>query len=227
MNVPELIRIWGSASDTVLTKDVDYVNDKVPDMESGKAQDIFLPQSNSLLTIMKAVKAKLKEFEQMTGKQKKENSHIPLVMYGIAKRAAIDARLVDKNAADDPQSKTNRAIEETLKGALKETDSYKGTIAIFSESQNRRENNVVTFNLFEDIKEKLIKEGVPENQIMIMESGMTMAKKERVFSDVNDGNIRVVIGNTATLGTGVKYTGATAHTYTHGCTTKTNGLHSA
>ena len=141
----------------------------------------------------------MKEFEEMSGKEKKANRHIPLNMYGVAKRAAIDSRLVDRNAPDDQLSKTNRAIKETLR-SLKDTEEYKGTIAIFCDQQNRRENGTVTLDLFEDIKRKLVEAGVPANQIMVMESGMTIAKKERTFTDVNAGNIRVIIGNTATLG---------------------------
>ena len=53
----------------------------------------------------------------MSGKEKKENSHIPIVMYGIAKRAAIDTRLVSKEAPDEPLSKTNRTVTENIKNA--------------------------------------------------------------------------------------------------------------
>ncbi len=202
INKPELIRLWASISDTVLTKEVKEVNEKVPQMENGKAQDIYLPQSDSLVDIMRAVRSRLQEFEEMTGKEKKANSHIPLTMYGIAKRAAIDVRLVDRNAADEPGSKTNKAVEETLR-TLEETKAYKGTVAIFCDSQRRRDNGVVTFDLFEDIKSKLIEKGVPEDQIIIMAPGMSIPKKEKIFADVNAGNVRVIIGNTQTMGTGV------------------------
>lgn len=202
INKPELIRLWASVSDTVLTKEVDYVNDKVPKMEDDKAQDIFLPQSDGLIDIMKAVRKKLDEFENMSGKEKRANSSIPLTMYGIAKRAAIDTRLVDKNAVDEPNSKTNKVVEETLR-SLKETDSYKGTVAVFCDNQRRWDGNAVGFDLFEDIRQKLIDNGVPDEQIVVMKSGMSIPKKEKIFADVNAGNARVIIGNTQTLGTGV------------------------
>lgn len=206
INKPELIRLWASVTDTVLTKEVDYVNDKVPDMEGGKAKDVYLPQSDSLVDIMNAVRKKLKNFEKMTGKQKKANSHIPLTMYGIAKRAAIDPRLVDRNAVDEPDSKTNKTVDEIVK-SLEETKDYKGTVAVFCDNQKRwdyeNEKKVVGFDLFEDMKRKLVEKGVDESQIVVMKSGMTAAKKEKVFADVNSGNVRVIIGNTQTLGTGV------------------------
>ena len=108
LNKPELIRIWSQVADTVLTKEVGAVNEKIPEQEGGKDQDYFLPQSPSLVRIMAAVRAELERFENMSGNEKKLNSSIPLTMYGIAKRAAIDPRLVDAEAPDEPMSKTNQ-----------------------------------------------------------------------------------------------------------------------
>lgn len=129
VNLPELVRIWSGVSDTVLTKEAGGVKDKIPEMEGGKAQDLYLPQTRALRSIMKFVKSELEHYEQMSGKEKKENSHIPLTMYGIAKAAAVDARLVQSDAEDDPNSKTNEAVRQTLR-SLKETADYKGTVAI-------------------------------------------------------------------------------------------------
>ncbi len=198
-NVPELMRIWLTCADCVLTREVGQVNDKVPEMEGGKAQDIFLPQSPSLIDIMASVRAELERYEQMSGKEKKENSHIPLTMYGVAKRAAIDPRLVDASAADEPLSKTNKAVEETLR-SLKETKKYNGTVAIFCDSYRNLQTG---FNLFEDIKAKLVKAGVPAAKIAIIRSEMTDAAKQKIFDAVREGEIRVIMGSTQTLGTGV------------------------
>lgn len=202
INLAELVRIWASVSDTVLTKDASYVNDKVPDMETGEAQDVYLEQSDTLVDIMRAVRKRLDEFDKMTGKEKKENSYIPIVMYGIAKRAAIDTRLIDKNSPDEPLSKTNRTVDEVLR-SLEDTKAYNGTVAVFCDSQNRKDDGVITFNIFEDIKQKLINKGVPENQIVIMKSGMNIKQKQKIFADVNEGTSRVIMGSTETLGTGV------------------------
>lgn len=200
VNIPELIRIWSSVSDTVLTKETN-LKDKLPETVDGgqKATDIYLPQSASLRSIMKAVRAELERFDNMSGKEKKENSAIPLVMYGIAKAAAIDPRLVMAEAADEPVSKTNRAVEETLK-SLEATKDYKGTVAIFCDTY---QNNQTGFNIYEEIKRKLVERGVPENQIVIMRSGMSVNKKAEIFDKVNAGDVRVIMGSTFTLGTGV------------------------
>lgn len=199
VNLPELVRIWSGVADTVLTKDQTELVKKIPEMEGGKAQDIYLPQTRALRSVMKYVREELERFDQMSGKEKKENSSIPLTMYGIAQGAAVDARLVEMDAEDDPRSKTNEAVRQTLR-SLKETDDYKGTVAIFADHyQNKRSG----FNLYEDIKKKLIQQGVPASEIVVMKSGMKIKKKLEIFEKVNRGEVRVILGSTATLGTGV------------------------
>lgn len=212
VNIPELARIWGQITDTRLSDEVKtntgrtLKEEKIPTIEGGKQTDIFLEQSESLVDIMNAVRSRLEEYENMSGAEKKENSHIPLTMYGIAKRAAIDPRLVDSTAADEPESKTNKAVEETLR-ALKESKKYNGTVAIFCDNYRRLDivngKRVEGFNIFEEIRNKLIAKGVPADQIVIMKSGMTDKAKQQVFDDMNAGTKRVILGSTQTLGTGV------------------------
>ncbi len=199
VNLPELVRIWSTVTDTVLTREAEDVSDKIPDMEGGKAQDIYLPQTKALRSVMLYVKSELDRYDKMTGKEKKANSHIPLTMYGIAKAAAVDARLVYSDAADEPQSKTNEAVRQTLR-SLEETSDYKGTVAIFADNYQNKQSG---FNLYEDIRRKLIEQGVPAEQIVVMKSGMTVKKKLEIFDKVNAGEVRVILGSTYTLGTGV------------------------
>lgn len=199
VNLPELVRIWSSVADTVRTDEAKAVKDNVPDIEGGQAQDIYLPQTRALRSIMKFVKEQLNEYNKMSGKEKKENSHIPLTMYGIAKAAAVDARLVMADAEDDKNSKTNEAVRQTLR-SLKETAKYNGTIALFADVY---QNKHTGFNLYEDIRKKLIEQGVPAEQVVIIRSGMSIKKKQEIFDKVNRGEIRVIMGSTFTLGTGV------------------------
>lgn len=205
VNLPELVRIWSGVTDTVLNREVEAQRKKeggksaIPKMEGGKAQDIYLPQTMALRGVMKYVKDQLDEYEKMSGKQKKENSHIPLVMYGIAKAAAVDARLVLEDAEDEPNSKTNEAVRQTLR-SLEETKKYKGTVAIFADNY---QNKATGFNIYEDIRKKLIEAGVPEDQVIVMKSGMSIKKKLEIFDKVNRGDVRVIMGSTFTLGTGV------------------------
>ena len=116
-----------------------------------------------------------------------------------ARAAAVDARLVQADAEDDPKSKTNEAVRQTLR-SLKETADYKGTVAIFADNYQNKQSG---FNLYEDIRNKLIAAGVPSEQIVVMKSGMTVKKKLEIFDKVNRGDVRVILGSTFTLGTGV------------------------
>lgn len=214
MNIPELARLWGIITDTRLSDEVKTASgnslkeEKIPLMENGKPTDIFLEQSRSLVSIMNAVRAQLEKFENMSGAEKRANTSLPLTMYGIAKRAAIDPRLVDDSAVDEAESKTNKTVEETLK-ALDDSKDYKGTVAIFCDNYRRQDideqtnKKKVGFNIYDEIQHKLVKAGVPSEQIAIMQPKMTDTAKQKVFDAVNDGEIRVVLGSTETLGTGV------------------------
>lgn len=195
----ELVRIWSQVSDTVLTSNSPEVLEKIPELEGAKATDIFLPQTPGLRSVMLFVKERLADFDKMSGAEKKENSHIPLTMYGIAKAAAVDPRLVINDAPDEPMSKTNEAVRQALQ-SLEETKEYKGTVAIFSDIYNNKESG---FNLYEDIRKKLIEAGVPEEQVVIMKPGMDAKRKKALFDKVNSGEVRVVLGSSFTLGTGV------------------------
>lgn len=200
MNLPELARIWSGVSDIVLSKEVEDLKSKLPKMENGdKATDIYLPQTKDLRRVMKFVRKRLEDFENMSGKEKKENSAIPLTMYGIAAAAAVDPRLVLKDAADEQYSKTNETVRQTLR-SLKDSEKYHGTVAIFADHY---QNSSTGFNLYEDIRNKLIKAGVPAEQVVVIKSGMTVKKKLDIFDKVNRGEIRVIMGSTFTLGTGV------------------------
>lgn len=205
VNLPELVRIWSGIADTMLSTTIDEMRAKEdkpplrPEMEDGEAQDIYLPQTKALRSVMKYVRKQLEDYGQMTGKEKKAHSHIPLVMYGIAKAAAVDTRLVVSDAADEPDSKTNEAVRQTLR-SLEETKSYNGTVALFADMYQNKHSG---FNLYEDIRGKLIERGVPAEQIVIMTSKMSIKKKVEIFDKMNAGEVRVMLGSTYTLGTGV------------------------
>lgn len=203
-NLPELARIWAGITDTVLTAEAGEVKSQIPELEGDQPTDLYLPQTNGLRAVLKFVRAQLKAYDEMSGQEKKENSHIPLVMYGIAKAAAIDARLVMANAPDDPHSKTNEAVRQTLR-SLEDSKAYNGTVAIFADNYQRKNKGTgaVEFNLFDDIRTKLIAQGVPAEQVVIMRDGMTDKAKEKIFAKVNAGEIRVILGTTQRLGVGV------------------------
>lgn len=129
-NVPELLAIWKKVAHTVLTEDVPDLREGVgtPRIEGGKPKDILLDQTPALRAIMRSIREILTQYDAMSGKEKRRNSHIPLVMFGLAKRAAIDVRLVNPALPDDPNSKVNHAVREVVED-LKATEEYLAHLA--------------------------------------------------------------------------------------------------
>ena len=230
-NIPELMRLWTICTDIVQAQDV--VDDKLPDVVNGDGKvisgginenptDVFLEQSPSVLRLMRSIQRKLEWYDNLDGSQKKENSAVPIRMFLLASRLAIDPRLVDRNAPDEPVSKVNRAVDDIVKD-LEKTKSYRGTVAVFCEQNTRwdyvrdangeivtdpngKPRKVAGFNVFDDMKKKLVARGVPANEIAIIRGGATKAEKkqrERIFEMVNSGEIRVIMGSEQTVGTGV------------------------
>ena len=200
-NMPELLAIWKQIAHVVLTEDVPSLREGVgtPRLEGGKPTDVMLDQTPALRKVMRSIRDTLERFDAMPAKQKRENSHIPLVMFGLAKRAAIDVRLINPDLPDEPGSKVNNAVREIL-ADLKSTDHYKGTTAIFCDSYQSRDRR---FNVFEDMKRKFIAAGIPAEQIAIIHDFHTDEQKARLFRRVNNGEVRIVMGTTEKLGIGV------------------------
>ena len=75
--------------------------------------------------------------------------------------------------------------------SLRDSEKYKGTVAIFSDNYQNKQSG---FNLYEDIRKKLIAEGVPAEQIVVIKPGMTVKRKLDIFEKVKAGEIRVIMG---------------------------------
>lgn len=228
INVPELLTAFRAKTDVLLTEDVPEfkVNNSIPKLKMQKNEDgtekpgyttIILKQTNELKAVMAQFKEILVRFSEMSGNEKRKNRHIPLVVFNRAKQAAIDLRLVDPNASDDPGSKTNAVIKEVVR-LYKQSNDYQGTQFIFSDNYQSPdpggeflddEKKVPNpaygkgrFNLYRDIKSKLIAQGIPEDQIQIV-NDFEGDKKQFLFDSVKKGDVRVVLGSTEKMGVGV------------------------
>lgn len=172
----------------------------------------------------KTIQAKLKKLSQMfrdaTRKVRRElmlsgHPSSPVLVETAAANAGLDARLLDMKAEDYEISKVNRAVANVMEHYQ---EHAKATQVIFMErgfsdsgtvSAGRTQagekltQKVARFNLAKDIVAKLVSKGVPEEQIAIVDGGMSKLKRQQVADAMNRGDIRVVIGQTGTLGTGV------------------------
>ena len=114
------------------------------------------------------------------------------------KMCALDYRLIDPNAEDNPDSKINIAIENIF-NKYQETMDNKGTQVVFLDRSTPDPNK---FNLYDDIKNKLVNMGIPENEIAFIHNAKNDNQKLKMFDDVNKGNIRIILGSTEKMGAG-------------------------
>lgn len=181
--------------------------------------------------ILEEVMGYARAFREADGKTRREimlkgGPDAPIVFNNVPNRASMDARLHDMSAEDHPQSKANRAVRN-IADIYHENPMATQVLFMdegFSDHVTRErkddEGNVVEkirvekLNLAKDIKAKLVAQGVKEEEIVIVGGGVTAEKKAEIARKMNNLEVRVVIGQTATLGVGVnmqKYLRAMHH----------------
>lgn len=138
------------------------------------------------------------------------------------RKAALDPRLIDSTLPDDPNTKLNQCVSNVLK-IYNETSEQKLTQIIFcdlgvpkpktKDGENLQDSeqsmaemdsleDCGRFCIYDDIKSKLMVQGVPENEIAFIHSAKTEQQKTELFAKVRSGEVRVLIGSTAKMGTG-------------------------
>ena len=217
-NLPELQTLFRSAADVV---DPDSMHIPKPALEGGAPRTITMPQTEQVRQYMQYLIERYEAWNALSGREKRENSSEPLVINGLAKKAALDMRLINPQLPDDPGSKLNRVVQETF-ARWQVGCPTKATQVLFADSyrspgsepipgQLDDEGRVARraipdekrFNVFTDIKTKLIALGVPEEQIEDIHDHDSDRRKMLLFERVNRGEVRVIMGGTEKLGTGV------------------------
>ena len=198
-NGPELIAAWRTVADVVTPEEVNLKG--LPAVKGGGPRHVVVDQSPELQNYIDYLRSELERFANMKGREKRENSHIPLVVFGLAKKASLDMRMIDPSLPDQPGNKLNRAADEVFR-IYKESEPVKGTQMIFSDSYQNDPANP-QFNLYTELKKKLMARGIPEHEIAIINADMKDAKREALFERVNAGQTRVIIGSTERMGVGV------------------------
>ena len=198
VNGPELLTLWRSGADVALTEDLDYIKG-LPKLKEGRIHEVAVERSESLSNYIEALRQERAEWDRLSGKEKREQSSVPLQIYGKAKKAAIDLRLVDSSLPDEPVSKANKAVEN-IYDRWEENRDNKAAQIVFCDNFKSGDGK---FNLFEGIRDKLIVRGVPKEDIAIIHDFKTDEARKRLFDAVNRGDIRVLMGTTEKLGVGV------------------------
>jgi N12 class adenine-specific DNA methylase/DNA repair protein RadC len=226
VNLPEWATFLRMAADVKLGDSLVVKNR--PGIKGGKPELVAVPRSPGVSKWVDYIRNVLAEFEGLTGKDLAENPRltaIPVQAYMASRAAAIDIRLIEPRAKDEPNSKVNVMLDR-LMGIYERTSAYQGTQVIFADSFNQQKISLfddlvgtntlgieidptkevgTTFNLYEDIRAKLIARGVPESEIAVITDAKWNddKRKQALFEMVNEGKVRIIIGSTQRLGTGV------------------------
>ncbi len=218
-NLPEWNKFFRIAADVKMGTDM--VVKGRPGIKGGAPELVTVERTPAVTALVGEIHRVLDWYDKLTGKEKRAHSHIPLVTYNAAKLAAIDARMVLPSAPDEPGSKVNAMVHRVAE-LYQRTTSYQGTQIIFADSfrplrsqkldlsaaeleqdDASDDTPVDGFNLYDEIKRKLVSKGIPAAEIASIQDVKNDAQRERLFEKVNDGEVRIILGSTQKLGTGV------------------------
>ena len=115
------------------------------------------------------------------------------------RKIGLDVRLMNPVLPDDPNSKLNVCVQNVLK-IWEDGKDQKLTQLLFCDLSTPKNDG--NFNVYDDIRKKLVAAGVPENEIEFIHNADTEAKKAALFSKVRSGDVRVLLGSTAKMGAG-------------------------
>lgn len=217
VNTRDLSLMVRERMDTVIPEDLEkYV--VRPKLAGGGRTAIAVPRSDAVEAYQGELAARMKAIENRKGPPKKgDDNHLVVIGDGIA--AATDMRLIDPNASGR-DSKLTRLAENVLKvwkesaktpfhkpdGAThsySEKPAFTGPAAqmVFADIQRRPGKS--PFDTHEFIRDYLIRNGVPNDQIALFRDFKNTEAKRRLFRRVNDGEVRVIVGSAKAMGTGV------------------------
>ena len=128
-----------------------------------------------------------------------DNGELMLCVTNDGRKIGLDVRLMNPMLPDDPNSKLNVCVQNVLK-IWEEGKDQKLTQLLFCDLSTPKNDG--NFNVYDDIRKKLISAGVPENEIEFIHNADTEAKKAALFSKVRSGDVRVLLGSTAKMGAG-------------------------
>lgn len=115
------------------------------------------------------------------------------------RKCALDQRLINDMLPDFPESKVNRCVENAFM-IWQETEEKSSTQLIFCDLSTPKSDG--SFNVYDDVREKLVAKGIPREEIAFIHEAGTEVKKAELFAKVRSGNVRILLGSTPKLGAG-------------------------
>ena len=189
-NLPELISLFKESADI---QTADMLNLPVPEAEYInevlKPSEIQQDMVSAFADRAEAVRSGLVE--------PTEDNMLKITNDG--RKCALDQRLLNDMLPDEEDSKVNRCVKNTY-DIWEETAEKKSTQLIFCDLSTPKNDG--TFNVYDDIRKKLVEKGIPREEIAFIHEASTEAKKAELFAKVRAGQARILLGSTPKLGAG-------------------------
>ena len=189
-NLPELMSMFKEVADI---KTSDQLHLPVPE---AKFETIVAKPSDIQKEMVQELSKRAARIHSGTVDASVDNM---LCVTNDGRKIGLDVRLMNPMLPDNPNSKLNVCVRNVLK-IWEEGKDQKLTQLLFCDLSTPKNDG--NFNVYEDIRKKLVAAGVPENEIEFIHNADTEAKKAALFSKVRSGDVRVLLGSTAKMGAG-------------------------
>ena len=188
-NLPELISMFKEVADI---KTADMLNLPVP---NAHYQNVAVKPSDIQKELVESLGERAQKIRDGTVDPHEDNM---LKITNDGRKLALDQRLINELLPENKNSKVNACIKNILK-IYHETVEEKSTQLVFCDMSTPRND---AFNVYDEIRNKLLEEGIPESEIAYIHNAKTDAKKKELFSKVREGKVRILIGSTGKMGAG-------------------------
>ena len=189
-NLPELMSMFKEVADI---KTSDQLHLPVPE---AKFETVVAKPSDLQKEMVQGLSKRAAEIHSGAVDASVDNM---LCVTNDGRKIGLDVRLMNPMLPDDPDSKLNVCVRNVLK-IWEEGKDQKLTQLLFCDLSTPKNDG--NFNVYDDIRKKLIAAGVPESEIEFIHNADTEAKKAALFSKVRSGDVRVLLGSTAKMGAG-------------------------
>ena len=189
-NLPELMNMFKEAADI---KTSDQLHLPVPE---AKFETVVVKPSEIQQDMVKSLSERAAEVHSGAVDPSADNM---LKITSDGRKTGLDQRLMNPLTPDDPDSKLNACVDNVLR-IWNETKEDNLTQLIFCDMSTPKGDG--SFNVYDDIRTKLLAAGVPESEVEFIHNADTEGKKADLFSKVRSGKVRVLLGSTAKMGAG-------------------------
>lgn len=192
-NIPELMTLFKEVADIKTSKMLDL---PIPKLKGGDYKTVVAPKSEALGEYVE----KLAERSEIIRNGCDPRIDNMLLVTNDGRKAALDLRMIDPSMPDLPDSKINMAVENIYRIWLENKEDRLTQLVFCDLSIPRNDGE---FNVYDDIKNKLIARGVPEEEIEFIHNAKTNPQKLKLFEDMRNGTKRILIGSTSKMGAGM------------------------